>query len=213
MSASELRVDDLEIELRGRAVLHGVGLTARAGEALAVCGPSGAGKTVLLLALAGLLPAIRGTVFVDNEPIADARSRGVVGVILQTQGLVAGLTAEENVALPLQQRGLKRAEVAARTNEALTAVGLAGVGDRLAGQLSGGQRQRVGVARALAGSPEIVIADEPTAELDPDNRLRVLSLLLAPPPRVVVIASNDPEVANSCRRVLHLHDGRIDSHR
>jgi ABC-type lipoprotein export system ATPase subunit len=72
-------------------------------------------------------------------------------------------------------------------------------------------RQRVGVARALAGAPGIVIADEPTAELDPDNRARILSLLLDPtPPRIVVVASNDPEVSSACRHVLHLRDGRMD---
>ena len=121
------------------------------------------------------------------------------------------MTAEENVALPLQQRGLPPAEVAARAGDSLAAVGLDQMGDRLAADLSGGQRQRVGVARALAGSPAIVIADEPTAELDPDNRARVLSLLLRPPsPRIVVLASNDPEVADACGRVLHLRDGRLD---
>jgi putative ABC transport system ATP-binding protein len=92
---------------------------------------------------------------------------------------------------------------------ALTSVGLVTVGHRLAGDLSGGQRQRVGVARALADSPEIVIADEPTAELDPENRSRVISLLLGVPHRIVVIASNDPEVSGACTRVLHLRDGRL----
>jgi len=72
------------------------------------------------------------------------------------------------------------------------------------------QRQRVGVARALAGSPEVVIADEPTAELDPENRARVLSLLFGHPDRIVVIASNDPEVSSACRHILHLRDGRLD---
>ncbi|HEY7946299.1 MAG TPA: ATP-binding cassette domain-containing protein [Acidimicrobiales bacterium] len=213
MSASELRADQLVLDLGGRAVLRGIELTARAGEPLSLVGPSGSGKTVLLLALAGLLPTTGGTVSIDGEPVGtdDATVRARFGVILQTQGLAAELTAEENVALPLQSRGLHSLEVAAQAAAALAAVGLDEVGHRLAGELSGGQRQRVGVARALAGSPEIVIADEPTAELDPDNRSRVLALLLGTPERIVVIASNDPEVSNACRQVLHLRDGRIES--
>ena len=95
-----------------------------------------------------------------------------------------------------------------------TCMGLATLGDRLAGEMSGGQRQRVGVARALAGGPHILMADEPTAELDPDNRSLILGLLLAPsPPRIVVVASNDPEVTDACARVVHLRDGRLDDGR
>ena len=212
MSASELRAEGLGLDLGGRAVLNDVTLTARAGEPLAVSGPSGSGKTVLLLTLAGLLPATRGAVLIDGAPIVTrhASRRSRFGVVLQSQGLAPELTAEENVALPLQEWGLGAAEVATRTSEALAAVGLDTVGDRLALELSGGQRQRVGVARALAGSPEIMVADEPTAELDPDNRARVLSLLLhSSSPRIVVIASNDPEVSNACRHVLRLRDGRL----
>jgi putative ABC transport system ATP-binding protein len=212
VSASELRAEGLGLDLGGRGVLSDVTLTARVGEPLALSGPSGSGKTVLLLTLAGLLPATRGVVLIDGARLAvgDTSGRARFGVVLQSQGLSPELTAEENVALPLQERGLGAAEVATRTSEALAAVGLDTVGDRLALELSGGQRQRVGVARALAGSPEIVVADEPTAELDPDNRARVLSLLLDPsPPRIVVVASNDPEVSNACRHVLRLRDGRL----
>jgi putative ABC transport system ATP-binding protein len=214
VTASELRAEGIGLDLGGRTLLEGIGLTARAGEPLAISGPSGSGKTVLLLVLAGLLSPTRGTVLVDGAPIGPGHDRPDVGfgIVLQTQGLVPELTADENVALPLQSRGLATGEVADRTTRALTAVGLDAVGDRLAGELSGGQRQRVGVARALAGAPGIVIADEPTAELDPDNRARVLSLLLDPaPPRIVVVASNDPEVSSACRHVLHLRDGRMDA--
>jgi putative ABC transport system ATP-binding protein len=213
MTPSELRADDLGLDFGPRTVLDGISLIVPAGVPLAVSGPSGAGKTVLLLTLAGLVVPTRGTVGIDGTPIdtADGPGRARFGVILQSQGLVMEMTAEENVALPLQQRGLPPTEVAARTGDSLAAVGLDQMGDRLAADLSGGQRQRVGVARALAGSPAIVIADEPTAELDPDNRARVLSLLLRPPsPRIVVLASNDPEVAEACGRVLHLRDGRLD---
>jgi putative ABC transport system ATP-binding protein len=214
VTATELRAEGLGLDRGGRAVLDGVTLTAEAGVAVAVSGPSGSGKTVLLLVLAGLIVPTRGTVRVDGAPVATTGGTRAArfGVVLQSQGLVAEMTAHENVALPLQHRGRAAAEVATRTDEALEAVGLEAVGDRMAGELSGGQRQRVGVARALAGSPEIVIADEPTAELDPDNRARVLSLLVSPPsPRIVVVASNDPEVIGACQRVLHLRDGTVES--
>jgi len=211
VSPSELRTEDLGLDLGGRTVLDGIGLTVQAGVPLAIAGPSGSGKTVLLLALAGLIDPTRGTVLIDGSPLVagDTSARPRFGVVLQTQGLVPELTADENVALPLQQRGLGAAEVAMRTRDALGSVGLDEVGDRLTGELSGGQQQRVGVARALAGSPQIVLADEPTAELDPDNRARVLSLLLAPADRIVVVASNDPEVSDACRRVLRLRDGHL----
>jgi putative ABC transport system ATP-binding protein len=212
--STELRADGVGLDLGGRTVLDGVGLTAAAGVPVAVSGPSGSGKTLLLLVLSGLLAPTRGTVLIDGSPLgpADGASRTPFGVVLQSQGLVAEMTAHENVALPLQQRGLGVADVAFRTGEALKAVGLEALGDRMAGELSGGQGQRVGVARALAGSPGIVLADEPTAELDPDNRARILSLLLTSPvPRIVVIASNDPEVTGACGHVLHLRDGKIAS--
>ena len=213
MTASELRAEGLVLDLGGRTVLEGIGLTARAGEPLAISGPSGSGKTVLLFVLAGLISPTRGTVLVDGVPLGRGHDRSDVGVgiVLQTQGLVPELTADENVALPLLGHGLAAGDVTDRVNRALTAVGLGAVGHRLAGELSGGQRQRVGVARALAGAPAIVIADEPTAELDPDNRALVLSLLLdSAPPRIVVVASNDPEVSSACHHVLHLRDGRMD---
>jgi putative ABC transport system ATP-binding protein len=216
MTSSELRADDLGLDLGARTVLDRISFAVPVGVPVAVSGPSGAGKTVLLLTLAGLIVPTRGTVLVDGVPLdtADGPERARFGVILQAQGLVMEMTAEENVALPLQQRGLAPTEVATRTADTLAAVGLDQMGDRLAADLSGGQRQRVGVARALAGSPEIVIADEPTAELDPDNRARILSFLLRPPsPRIVVLASNDPEVAAACGRVLHLRDGRLDDAR
>ncbi len=213
MSATELRTHALGLDIGDRVLLDDIELVARAGLPLAVSGPSGSGKTLLLLALAGLIVPTRGTVSIDGVTVDGSQTsiRARFGVILQSQGLVMEMTAEENIALPLQERALDVAEVASRTSDALAAVGLDQVGDRMAGELSGGQRQRVGVARALAGSPEIVIADEPTAELDPDNRARILSLLLQPPsPRIVVVASNDPEVFRACHATIHLRDGRLD---
>jgi putative ABC transport system ATP-binding protein len=203
----------LGVDFGGRPALDGIALQVLAGTSMALAGPSGSGKTVLLHALAGLLPAARGEILLGGEPVsaADDRTAGVFGVILQSQGLASGLTVEENISLPLQARGLAGDDIVTRCAAALAAVDLAGAGRRLVDDLSGGQRQRVGVARALAGQPVVLVADEPTAELDPANRERVLSLLLDPSPaRIVLIASNDPEIAHACDQVLHLRDGRMD---
>jgi putative ABC transport system ATP-binding protein len=211
-SVQELRAEGLGVDAGGRAVLDGVDLVATAGRSIALTGPSGAGKTVLLRALAGHLPLQRGRVLLNGAaPGASPGGLGRFGLILQNHGLASGLTAEENIALPLQARGLDKDDVAARCAEALLAVDLGGAGRRLVDELSGGQRQRVGVARALAGRPDILLADEPTTELDPANRTLVLALLLdRSAPRIVLIAANDPEITESCDQVVRLRDGRID---
>jgi putative ABC transport system ATP-binding protein len=213
LSARELRTESLGVDAGGRAVLDGIDLLATAGTSIAVTGPSGAGKTVLLHALAGLLPLARGRVLLDGAPLIGARGGPArFGLVLQNHGLASGLTAEENIALPLQAWGLSRDEIGGRCEETLRAVDLGGSGRRLVDELSGGQRQRVGVARALAGRPDVVLADEPTAELDPANRALVLSLLLdRSAGRIVVIAANDPELAEACDHVVQLRDGRLVS--
>ena len=212
MSAQELRAESLGVDVGGRAVLNGIDLMAMPSRSIALTGPSGSGKSVLLLALAGLLPLARGRVLLDGVPLNGSSSApGRFGLILQTHGLASGLTAEENIALPLQAQGLDRDDIAARCEEALNAVDLGGAGRRLVDDLSGGQRQRVGVARAVAGRPDVLLADEPTAELDPVNRALVLALLLdRSAGRIVLIAANDPEMTAACDQVLPLRDGRIE---
>jgi putative ABC transport system ATP-binding protein len=214
-----LRLEGVVVHLGGRVVLEGLDFAVHAGETVAITGPSGAGKTVLCLLLAGALEPSRGRVWVEVEGPADEqlesrsppRVGATTGLILQTHGLVASLTAEENVALPLQSRGLAREDVMRRTAQALADVGLARHASRPVDELSGGERQRVGIARALASDPAILVADEPTAELDPDNRARVLDLLLALSRRgrALVVASDDPEVVATCQRTMVLEAGRI----
>lgn len=212
MSAQELRAEGVGVDAGGRAVLDGIDLVATAGRSIALIGPSGAGKTLLLRALAGHLPLQRGRVLLNGAPLgASPDGPSSFGLILQNHGLASGLTAEENIALPLQARGLGKDDIAARCVEALQAVDLGGAGRRLVDELSGGQRQRVGVARALAGRPAVLLADEPTTELDPANRALVLALLLnRSAQRIVLIAANDPEVTESCDQVVRLRDGRVD---
>lgn len=216
-AAVRLVVAGVGVELGGRRVLDNVDLTLDGGAPIALTGASGSGKTVLCLVLSGALRPTRGTVRLDRgepePPTADAgeRSGYLAGLVLQSHGLVSGLTAEENVALPLQARRVDRAEVATRTARALADVGLEKHAARLVDELSGGERQRVGIARATALDPTVLVADEPTSELDPGNRERVLSLFtgLSMRGRVVVIASDDPEVAAGCGSVVVLERGGV----
>jgi putative ABC transport system ATP-binding protein len=194
-SPTELRLEGVSFEWKGEVVIRSLDLVIRAGEPLAITGPSGSGKSTLCLIIAGVLAPTSGRLLLNRTPwLRTSESR--VGLVLQTHGVVSGLTAEENVALPLQSRQLHPADIARRCANALASVGLAGEASRAVDELSGGERQRVGVARALAEEPLVLVADEPTAELDADNRMRLLALLIGPTetPRIVVVASDDPEV-------------------
>lgn len=208
-----LVAERVSVTRAGREVLTDVSLTAHPGRLLALTGPSGSGKSTLLAVLAGLEPATSGRVRLGEEAIGprtpDLRRR--CGVVLQGYGLVSLLTAAENVELVLQAQRLPRAGIVARAAEALAAVGLSDVGDHLVEQLSGGQQQRVAVARALVGRPALLLADEPTAELDADNRDRVLDLLAAHARSgaVVVLATHDREMSDAADSELVLHDGRV----
>jgi len=197
----------------GRAILADVSLTAHAGSAIAVTGPSGSGKSSLLALLAGLERPTSGEVRLAGASLrpGDSATLQRFGLILQGYGLVSVLTAAENVELVLQARGRPAPEVMERARVALDRVGMAEVADHLVEELSGGQQQRVAVARALVAEPDVILADEPTAELDAGNRSMILSLLLdeARRGRIVVLASHDREVADACDRELHLVDGRL----
>jgi putative ABC transport system ATP-binding protein len=194
----------------GRQILDDVSLEAYAGEALAVTGPSGSGKSSLLAILAGLERADQGELLVDDQPMAAGVPRGYA-LVLQGYGLVSVLTAAENVEVVLQGLGLSRREVRDRAGAVLEAVGLDDVADHLVEQLSGGQQQRVAVARALVVEPAVLVADEFTAELDADSRGHVLNLVLGVARRggLVVIATHDPAVAGLCNVELRLADGRV----
>ena len=188
----------------GRRVVDEVDVDVVPRRMLAITGPSGSGKSTLLAVLAGLTAADGGTI----DPADRAE---FAAVVFQSYGLLPVLTAAENVELPLQLRGLARDDVRELAEIALARAGLPDIPDRLAEELSGGQRQRVAVARALAVSPALLVADEPTAELDADTAAIVLHALRAEANSgaAVVLATHDPEVAALCDAQIHLVDGRI----
>jgi ABC-type lipoprotein export system ATPase subunit len=207
---AELRLDNVSLDFAGNPALIGVSVAFSAGVPVAVTGPSGSGKSALCFVLAGAVEPTQGSILFEGGPISPV-TREEIGLILQVHGLVSGLTAIENVALPLQARRVPPDDVRDASIRSLALVGLADDGERIVDELSGGERQRVGIARALAGDPRIVIADEPTAELDPDNRENVLSLLLkrASQQRIVIVASDDPAVVARFPRVVELEAGHL----
>ena len=201
----------VHVAYEGHEVLRGIDLTARPGLIVAVTGPSGAGKTTLLWALAGLVRPDAGSVHVGDAPAADRDTTSAAGVVLipQDNALASVLTASENVLVPLLAAGVEPDASQQRAAEALDQVGLATAGDQLIEELSGGQQQRVAVARGLAQRGRVVLADEPTSELDAANRARVVALLRTEADRgaAVVLATHDPDAAAECDAELHLDAG------
>ncbi|GAA4675614.1 ATP-binding cassette domain-containing protein [Phytohabitans rumicis] len=208
-------VDRLSVAYgRNEPVLRDVSVTAAPGRVLAVTGPSGAGKTTLLWAMAGLLAPAAGAVTVGGEALRDrdhAVARGVV-LVPQDNGLAAILTAGENLQVALIATGVSPPDARRLTAESLERLGLTGQTDQLVEELSGGQQQRTAIARGLALTGDVLLADEVTSELDAANRQRVLDLLRAEAERgaAVVFATHDPEAAAACDAELHLLDGRAD---
>lgn len=210
-----LTVEDASIAYGdGDPVLRDVSVSIRPGELLAVTGPSGAGKSTLLAAMAGLLAPAAGRVLIDGEPLGDRDHAVSLGVVLipQDNGLAAILTAAENIAVAVISTGGSPAEARRGTAESLELLGLTGHGDQLIEELSGGQQQRTAIARGLALTGDVLLADEVTSELDAANRQRVIELLRGEADRgaAVVFATHDPEAAAACDRELHLLDGRAD---
>jgi putative ABC transport system ATP-binding protein len=205
VSLAEITVQQLTIDGDDGSLIRDLDLRVDGGRMLGVTGRSGSGKTALLHALGGLLPAAGGQLLLDGRPAVLWRDTSL-GLILQNLALVPVLSAQETVALPLQAKGFPKAEVEKRSTAALEVLGLGEHGAQLVGQLSGGQRQRVAVARALAASPDVILADEPTSALDEHWRQVVLDLLAAEARRgaVVIVASTDAAVMALCDEVVEL---------
>ena len=198
--------------------LSGIHLEIRRGEYIAIAGPSGCGKSTLLSILGLLDSPSEGSYWLNGNPVADlslserARIRNrEVGFIFQSFNLIGDLTVYENVELPLTYRGLKSSDRRERVNSALERVGMAHRAKHLPSQLSGGQQQRVAVARAVAGEPSILLADEPTGNLDSTNGESVMELLreLHKQGSTICMVTHDPRYARHADRSIHLFDGRV----
>ena len=214
---SFLEVRDLVIEYSssGYAVrpIDGFDLDGRAGELVVLLGPSGCGKTSLLSALGGILSPTAGTISVGGELVHDLRGASLadyrqnrVGFVFQAFNLVPSLNARENVAIPLILAGMSRKPALARADDLLERVGLSERAHNKAGKLSGGQMQRVAVARGLAADPPMLLADEPTANLDYIQAEGIIALLreLRADGRLIVVSSHDDRLVPIADRVIHL---------
>jgi putative ABC transport system ATP-binding protein len=203
--------------------LRGVDFVAREGELVMINGPSGSGKTTLLSIFGCVLTASSGTVRIYDEVVTDLRESALprlrleyIGFIFQGHNLIGALDARENVALPLRMRGWPRGEALAEADRMLAQVDLDAQRERRADQMSGGQKQRVAVARALAGAPPIVLADEPTASLDAETGLAVTTLLrdLAKARgHTVLVVTHDNRIFHLADRIVEIEDGQIVNER
>ncbi len=204
-----------EVETHALASIH---LEIKKGEYVSIAGPSGCGKSTLLSLLGLLDSPTEGKYGLDGRQVADltladrARIRNLqIGFIFQSFNLIGDLTVFENVELPLTYRGMKAADRRQRVNESLERVGMAHRARHLPSQLSGGQQQRVAVARAVAGNPLILLADEPTGNLDSKSGEAVMELLreLHRGGATLCMVTHDPRYARHADRTIHLFDGRI----
>ena len=205
-----------------RVALNDVTLSVRDGSFVAVMGPSGSGKSTLLHLLGGLDTPTAGTVSIGESVLSamDERARTIlrrraVGIVFQSFNLVPVLTAEENVALPLIIDGRPAKESASTAREALDSVGMAGRENDLPSQLSGGEQQRVAIARAIVHGPSLLLADEPTGNLDSATGAAVLDVLRKRQQgtgSMMVVVTHDPGVAAGADEVIHLRDGEISGH-
>jgi putative ABC transport system ATP-binding protein len=201
------------------SILRDVDLEAREGQSLAIVGPSGSGKTSLLMVMAGLERASSGKVVVAGHDLSGlsedelALMRGAeIGIVFQSFHLVPTMTALENVALPLEFAGADNAFAAAA--ELLQEVGLSHRMDHFPAQLSGGEQQRVAIARALSRKPKLILADEPTGNLDRKTGGHVIDLLFGLQRRreaTLILVTHDEKLAGACGRIIRMADGRVES--
>lgn len=221
MGDTILALNEARLTLAGNAgpveILKGITLNVERGETLGLVGPSGSGKSSLLMLMGGLERASGGQVTalghdlttMDEDGLARFR-RGNMGVVFQSFHLIPTMTALENVAVPLELAGVRDAFGLARAE--LQAVGLAARADHYPSQLSGGEQQRVALARAAAPRPAILLADEPTGNLDTVNGSAIMELLFALRDRhgaTLIMVTHAPELAARCDRIVRLADGRI----
>ncbi len=200
-------------------VLQGITLSVAAGEVLALEGPSGSGKTTLLCIAGCILTPTSGSVLIDGRDVADCSGRQLaavrrksIGFIFQQYNLFPALTAVENVEYALNVRGWRGKAARREAEVAIDSVGLADRRSFLPSDLSGGQKQRVAIARAIASKPPLLLADEPTGNLDSETGAQTLELfrsLARQQGQALVIVTHDPKVRDIADRVVHIRDGRL----
>jgi putative ABC transport system ATP-binding protein len=225
MTDQALSLDSVNLKLSSRAgevhILKDVTIKAEPGEAIGIVGPSGSGKTSLLMVISGLEPVTSGKISVAGTTLHDKGEedlsrfrRDTIGIVFQSFHLIPTLTAVENVAIPMEFKGVK--DAAARAEAGLKRVGL---GHRLThypGQLSGGEQQRVAIARALASGARILLADEPTGNLDQETGRAIIDLLFDLKDKegaTLLLVTHDPSLARRCGRVISVRDGHVSEAR
>lgn len=222
MTSPVISLNDMNLTLSGNAgnvdILRGISLTVQKGETLGLIGPSGSGKSSLLMIMGGLENASSGTVSVLGNDLTQMNEdhmarfrRDHMGVVFQSFHLIPTMTALENVATPLELAG--DPEAFAKAEAELRSVGLGDRLDHYPAQMSGGEQQRVALARAAAPRPEILLADEPTGNLDGTNGAAIMEMLFELRDRhgsTLVLVTHDNGLAARCDRVIQLRDGKID---
>ncbi|MEL7175585.1 MAG: ATP-binding cassette domain-containing protein [Pseudomonadota bacterium] len=222
MSEPVLSLQDARLSLDGNAgrvdILHGITLDVIKGETLGLVGPSGSGKSSLLMLMGGLETATSGTVTALGQDLTQMNEdalarfrRAYMGVVFQSFHLIPTMTALENVAVPLELAGHK--DAFERAEAELQTVGLSHRVDHYPSQMSGGEQQRVALARASAPRPDILLADEPTGNLDGPNGAAIIDMLFGLRDRhgaTLVLVTHAPDLAARCDRTVHLRDGRVD---
>ena len=218
-----ITLDNLSLTLQGPAgpvpVLKGISLSVNPGERVSLVGPSGSGKTSLLMVMAGLERAQSGRLSVAGQDLGGLDEDGLalfrrdhVGIVFQDFHLVPTMSALENVALPMEFAG--KAEAFERARAELQAVGLGHRMDHFPGQMSGGEQQRVALARALAANPSLLLADEPTGNLDGETGEKVIRLLFDLSERknaTLLLITHDPALAARCGRTIRIRNGSVEA--
>ena len=221
---SLLEVQNLHVSLPSLAgdvnILKGIDLSVKKGEAIGLTGPSGSGKSTLLMTLAGLELPSAGSVVMNGHCLSDmdedalARFRQTnIGIVFQSFHLIPTLTAFENVTLPLELAGMDK-DYLEKAETALANVGLAHRLDHYPGQLSGGEQQRVALARAVVAQPPVLLADEPTGNLDQPNGSQIMDLIFGLKESLgvtLIMVTHDMNLAQRCDRIIPLRDGMIDA--
>lgn len=201
-------------------VLKGIDLTVTEGEFIAIMGKSGAGKSTLMYQLSVLDEPTSGEVTIDNIAVhtlneyeRTAFRLNTLGYIFQNYALVPDLSSTENVMLPLLMRGLPWQKAKITAHEVIDSVGMVGKYENLPAELSGGEQQRISIARAIAGKPRILFADEPTANLDSVSGQQVIDLMatLNRTGQTIVMVTHEREYALGCNRIIHMEDGKVVS--